>query len=97
MLALHNINKFHWHLTDDQGWRFESKKYPELTVVGSKRSQTMIAKEWEKFDGKPHSGFYTQQEMKELVKYAADRNITIIPEIDLPGHMVVCFWLLIQN
>ena len=88
MLALHNINKFHWHLTDDQGWRFESKKYPELTVVGSKRSQTMIAKEWEKFDGKPHSGFYTQQEMKELVKYAADRNITIIPEIDLPGHMV---------
>ena len=88
MLALHNINKFHWHLTDDQGWRFESKKYPELTVVGSKRSQTMIAKEWEKFDGKPHSGFYTQQEMKELVKYAAERNITIIPEIDLPGHMV---------
>jgi len=88
MLALHNINKFHWHLTDDQGWRFESKKYPELTVVGSTRSQTMLGKEWDKFDGKPHSGFYTQQEMKELVKYAADRNITIIPEIDLPGHMV---------
>lgn len=88
MLALHNINKFHWHLTDDQGWRFESKKYPELTVVGSTRSQTMLGKEWDKFDGKPHSGFYTQQEMKELVKYAAERNITIIPEIDLPGHMV---------
>ena len=88
MLALHNINKFHWHLTDDQGWRFESKKYPELTVVGSTRSQTMLGKEWNKFDGKPHGGFYTQQEMKELVKYAAERNITIIPEIDLPGHMV---------
>lgn len=88
MLALHNINKFHWHLTDDQGWRFESKKYPKLTVVGSTRSQTMLGKEWDKFDGKPHSGFYTQQEMKELVKYAAERNITIIPEIDLPGHMV---------
>ena len=88
MLALHNINKFHWHLTDDQGWRFESKKYPELTVLGSTRSQTMLGKEWDKFDGKPHSGFYTQQEMKELVKYAAERNITIIPEIDLPGHMV---------
>ena len=88
ILALHNINKFHWHLTDDQGWRFESKKYPELTVVGSTRSQTMLGKEWDKFDGKPHGGFYTQQEMKELVKYAADRNITIIPEIDLPGHMV---------
>ena len=88
MLALHNINKFHWHLTDDQGWRFESKKYPELTVVGSTRSQTMLGKEWDKFDGKPHGGFYTQKEMKELVKYAADRNITIIPEIDLPGHMV---------
>ena len=88
MLALHNINKFHWHLTDDQGWRFESKKYPKLTVVGSTRSQTMLGKEWNKFDGKPHGGFYTQQEMKELVKYAAERNITIIPEIDLPGHMV---------
>ena len=88
MLALHNINKFHWHLTDDQGWRFESKKYPELTVVGSTRSQTMVNKQWNTFDGKPHGGFYTQQEMKDIVKYAADRNITVIPEIDLPGHMV---------
>ena len=88
MLALHNINKFHWHLTDDQGWRFESKKYPELTVVGSTRSQTMVNKQWDTFDGKPHGGFYTQQEMKDIVKYATDRNITVIPEIDLPGHMV---------
>ena len=88
MLALHNINKFHWHLTDDQGWRFESKKYPALTVVGSTRSQTMVNKQWDTFDGKPHGGFYTQQEMKDIVKYAADRNITVIPEIDLPGHMV---------
>ena len=88
MLALHNMNRFHWHLTDDQGWRFESKKYPELTVIGSTRSQTMVGKQWTTFDGKPHGGFYTQQEMKDIVKYAADRNITIIPEIDLPGHMV---------
>ena len=88
MLALHNINKFHWHLTDDQGWRFEAQKYPKLTVVGSTRSQTMVNKQWDTFDGKPHGGFYTQQEMKDIVKYAADRNITVIPEIDLPGHMV---------
>ncbi len=88
MLALHNMNKFHWHLTDDQGWRLESKKYPELTVIGSTRSQTMVNKQWDTFDGKPHSGFYTQEQIKHLVKYAAERNITIIPEIDLPGHMV---------
>ncbi|MFJ1491307.1 glycoside hydrolase family 20 protein [Capnocytophaga canis] len=88
MLALHNINTFHWHLTDDQGWRVESKKYPNLTVVGSTRSQTVIGRNSGKYDGIPHGGFYTQDELKELVAYAQDRHITIIPEIDLPGHML---------
>lgn len=87
MLALHNINRFHWHLTDDQGWRIEIKKYPLLTKIGSKRAQTVIGHNTGRYDGKPYGGFYTQKEIKEIVKYAADRNITIIPEIDLPGHM----------
>lgn len=87
MLALHNINRFHWHLTDDQGWRIEIKKYPLLTKIGSKRDQTVIGHNTGKYDGKPYGGFYTQKEIKEIVKYAAERYITIIPEIDLPGHM----------
>lgn len=88
LLALHNINRFHWHITDDQGWRIEIKKYPKLTEVGSKRKETVIGRNTGKFDGKPHGGFYTQEEAKEIVAYAADRFITIIPEIDLPGHML---------
>ena len=87
MLALHNINRFHWHLTDDQGWRVEIKKYPLLTQIGSKRDQTVIGHNSGKYDGKPYGGFYTQQEIRDIVKYAADRYITIVPEIDLPGHM----------
>lgn len=87
MLALHNINRFHWHLTDDQGWRIEIKKYPLLTAVGSKRAQTVIGHNSGKYDGKPYGGFYTQKEIRDIVKYAADRYITIVPEIDLPGHM----------
>ena len=87
MLALHNINRFHWHLTDDQGWRIEIKKYPLLTAVGSKRAQTVIGHNSGKYDGKPYGGFYTQNEIRDIVKYAADRYITIVPEIDLPGHM----------
>ena len=87
MLALHNINRFHWHLTDDQGWRIEIKKYPLLTAIGSKRAQTVIDHNSGKYDGKPYSGYYTQKEIREIVKYAADRYITIVPEIDLPGHM----------
>lgn len=87
MLALHNINRFHWHLTDDQGWRVEIKKYPKLTEIGSMRPETVIGHNSGKFDGKPHGGFYTQKELKQIVAYAADRYITIIPEIDLPGHM----------
>mgnify|MGYP000501970822 CR=1 FL=1 len=87
ILALHNINRFHWHLTDDQGWRIEIKKYPLLTKIGSKRTQTVIGHNTGKYDGKPYGGFYTQKEIRDIVKYAADRYITIVPEIDLPGHM----------
>ena len=87
MLALHNINRFHWHLTDDQGWRIEIKKYPLLTQIGSKRAQTVIGHNSGKYDGKPYSGFYTQKQIRDIVKYAADRYITIVPAIDLPGHM----------
>ena len=86
LMALHNINYFHWHLTEDQGWRIEIKKYPKLTEIGSKRNSTIIDWETKKFDGKPHSGFYTQDEAREIVRYAADRFITVVPEIDLPGH-----------
>lgn len=87
MMALHNMNRFHWHLTDDQGWRIEIKKYPKLTEVGSKRSETVIGRNTGKYDGKPYGGFYTQEQAKEIVDYAAARYITVIPEIDLPGHM----------
>ena len=87
LMALHNMNKFHLHLTDDQGWRIEIKKYPELTEVGAWRSGTKIGKS-ETFDTIRYGGYYTQEELRDLVKYAADRHITIIPEIDLPGHQL---------
>ena len=87
MLALHNINRFHWHLTDDQGWRIEIKCRPLLTEKGSKRTETVIGRNSGKYDGTPHEGFYTQEEIKEIIAYAADQHITIIPEIDMPGHM----------
>lgn len=86
LLAIHKMNTFHWHLTEDQGWRIEIKKYPKLTEIGSYRSETMIDKNWDKFDGTPHSGFYTQEDIKEIVQYAKDRFITIVPEIEMPGH-----------
>ena len=88
MLALHNINYFHWHLTEDQGWRIEIKKYPRLTEVGSYRKETITAPGSKEYDGVPVSGYYTQEEAKEIVRYAADRFITVIPEIDMPGHML---------
>ncbi|MDL2214823.1 glycoside hydrolase family 20 protein [Dysgonomonas sp. OttesenSCG-928-M03] len=88
LLALHNINRFHWHLTEDQGWRIEIKKYPELTKIGSQRAQTVIGRNTGEFDGKPYGGFYTQDEIKDIVAYAQKQFITIIPEIDLPGHML---------
>lgn len=87
ILVLHNINRFHWHITDDQGWRIEIKKYPKLTEVGSYRPETVIGHNTGKYDGTPHSGFYTQDEIRDIVAYAAERYVTIIPEIDLPGHM----------
>ena len=88
VMAMHNINYFHWHLTEDQGWRIEIKKYPKLTEVGSIRKETITAPGSKEYDGKPVSGFYTQEEAREIVRYAADRFITVIPEIDLPGHMM---------
>ncbi|WP_373830753.1 beta-N-acetylhexosaminidase [Bacteroides heparinolyticus] len=96
LIALHKMNRFHWHLTEDQGWRLEIKKYPKLTEVGAWREQTAIGKNFPhayegatfKGDGKRYGGFYTQEEAREIVKYAADRHITVIPEIDLPGHML---------
>lgn len=87
MMALHNMNRLHWHLTEDQGWRLEIKKYPKLTEIGSKRKETVIGHNSGKYDGKPYGGFYTQEEAKAIVAYAAERYITVIPEIDLPGHM----------
>lgn len=92
VIALHNINKFHLHLTDDQGWRVEIKKYPKLTKIGSIRKGTLIGhNETDKphrFDDIEYGGFYTQEQLKEIVAYANDRFIEIIPEIDLPGHML---------
>ncbi|MCM1292688.1 MAG: family 20 glycosylhydrolase [Bacteroides sp.] len=88
MLALHNINKFHWHITDDQGWRLEIKKYPKLTEIGSWRDGTCIGHDFESSDSIRYGGYYTQDEARDIVKYAADRHITVIPEIDMPGHMI---------
>ena len=88
LLALHNMNVFHWHLTDDQGWRIEIKKWPRLTIVGSKRSGTIIGTNSDLDDGIPYGGYYTQAELREVVAYAAARHITIVPEIDMPGHML---------
>lgn len=87
VFAMHNINYFHWHLTEDQGWRIEIKKYPKLTEIGSKRAETTLGHNTGKYDGKPVSGYYTQEEAREIVRYAAERYITVIPEIDLPGHI----------
>jgi hexosaminidase len=95
-LAMYKFNVFHWHLTDDQGWRIEIKKYPLLTSVGSQRKETLIGKptfdkegkpsSTDKYDGKSYGGFYTQEEIKEVVAYAKSKHITIVPEIEMPGH-----------
>lgn len=90
ILALHKLNRFHWHLTDDQGWRIEIRKYPRLTEIGSKRSETLVGR-YDKnrkgvYDGKPYGGFYTQDDIREIVRYAAERHIEVIPEIEMPGH-----------
>jgi len=87
-MVLHKLNVFHWHLTDDQGWRIEIKRYPRLTSVGSMRKETRVGHENDPkgFDGKPHGGFYTQAEIRNIVAYARDRFVTIVPEIEMPGH-----------
>ena len=93
--SLHKINRFHWHLTDDQGWRIEIRKYPELTRVGAVRKRTLVGRdpggeydETCRYDETPYGGFYTQEEIREVVDYAARRFITVIPEIEFPGHAV---------
>ncbi|MCC8036482.1 MAG: family 20 glycosylhydrolase, partial [Rikenellaceae bacterium] len=88
MMAVHKLNTFHWHLTDDQGWRIEIERYPELTGIGSIRRRTVIRKEWDNYDYTPHGGYYTKDEIRDVVDYAAKMGIDIIPEIDLPGHML---------
>lgn len=91
LLAIHKMNRFHWHLTEDQGWRLEIKKYPKLTEVGAWRDQTIVGHggrpraEWE-FDGQRHGGYYTQDDVREIVAYAQERFVTVVPEIEMPGH-----------
>lgn len=90
MMSLHNMNTLHWHITDDQGWRVEMDAYPELVEKGSVREETLVGHlndRPEKYDGKPYGGYYTKEEIRDVVKYAADRYIDIVPEVDLPGHM----------
>jgi hexosaminidase len=92
LLAMHKLNRFHWHLTEDQGWRIEIKKYPKLQEVGAFRKETAIGRAGTKqraqatFDGQRYGGYYTQEEIKDIVQYAADRYVTVIPEIEMPGH-----------
>ena len=91
LLALHKLNVFHWHLTEDQGWRIEIKRYPKLTEIGAWRKDSMIPPltrdpALRKFSGQPHGGFYTQDDVREVVRYAMDRGVTVVPEIEMPGH-----------
>ena len=88
IMAAYKLNRFHFHLTDDQGWRVEIKAYPKLTEIGAWRDGTCIQKDFESNDGIRHGGFYTQEELRDIVAYAAERGITVIPEIDMPGHML---------
>lgn len=89
LLAIHKMNSFHWHLTDDQGWRIEIKQYPKLTSIGAWRNQTLVGHEGTQpvvYDGTPYGGFYTQDDIREVVRYAADRYVNVVPEIEMPGH-----------
>jgi len=86
LLALHKMNVFHLHLTEDQGWRIEIKKYPRLTEVGAWRKDTMLKTNPPTYEGKPHGGFYTQDDLRQLVAYAKERFVTVVPEIEMPGH-----------
>jgi hexosaminidase len=93
LLALHKMNTFHWHLTEDQGWRLEIRKYPKLTQVGAWRKETIVGRQaddpaaW-RFDGTSHGGYYTQDDVREIVAYAKDRFVNVVPEIEMPGHAV---------
>ncbi|HEU4631197.1 MAG TPA: family 20 glycosylhydrolase, partial [Gemmatimonadaceae bacterium] len=94
LMALHRLNTFHWHLTDDQGWRLEIRKYPRLTEVGAWRTRTLVGRRvsadstaW-RYDETPHGGYYTQDDVREVVAYAAARHVTVVPEIEMPGHAV---------
>jgi len=88
LLARYKLNTFHWHLTDDQGWRIEIRRYPRLTAVGAWRRETMVEKHFDPYvgDGVPHGGFYSQDDIRHVVAYARRRHVTIIPEIEMPGH-----------
>ena len=88
LLAMHNMNVFHWHLSDDQGWRIEIKRWPKLITVGSQRTGTIIGTNSDLDDHTPYGGYYTQEEAREIVAYAKARHITVVPEIDMPGHML---------
>ncbi|MEE6258786.1 beta-N-acetylhexosaminidase [Plantactinospora sonchi] len=87
LLAAHKLNVLHLHLTDDQGWRVQIRRYPRLTEVGAWRTESMVgSRQHERFDGRPHGGYYSQDDLREIVAYAARRFVTVVPEIDLPGH-----------
>ena len=88
VMAMYKLNRFHWHLTDDQGWRIEIKAYPLLSQIACWREGTMIGRDFDSNDGIRYGGFYTQEEIRDVVDYAAARGITVVPEIDLPGHML---------
>lgn len=86
LAAMHRLNVLHLHLTDDQGWRVEIRRYPRLTEVGGWRRESQVGAVPDRFDGRPHGGFYTQEDLREIVAYAAERHVTVVPEIDVPGH-----------
>ena len=86
LMALHKLNRFHWHLTEDQGWRLEIRGWPHLTGVGAWRAETPLPGDRHTLDGRPYGGFYSQEEARDLVAFARERHITIVPEIEMPGH-----------
>ena len=88
VMAMHKFNVFHWHLTEDQGWRLEIKKYPKLTEVSAWRAQTPVLGNNKQYDGKRYGGFYTQDEVREVVAHAQKQHITVVPEIEMPGHTI---------
>ncbi|MES2308455.1 MAG: beta-N-acetylhexosaminidase [Verrucomicrobiota bacterium] len=90
LMAFYKLNTFHWHLTEDQGWRIEVKAYPRLTEVGAWRSESPVMGEAKVGDGQPYGGFYTQDDLRTVVAYAATRHVTVIPEIEMPGHCTAC-------